>query len=360
MTRPGPSRAAFRRLAWVAAGATLALIALGGVVRISGSGMGCGDDWPLCNGKLFPPLDPPALIEYGHRLAATLVGGLVVGLAALAWSRHRGDAGLRRPASLAAGLLLAQVLLGAVTVRLGLPAWTVVLHLATGMLLLAALMEAGLRAGERGPAGGAVPAPDSRPLPVVRAAAGLAFGVILLGGLVANLDAGAACRGFPLCNGTLLPEGGSRVALHWLHRLLAFALVGLLAAAFAVGRGRNGGSTVVSRLSAAALALGLLQVGIAAAMVLRFLPPGLRAAHLVVGTLVWASLVALCHHAGRPAAVPARAGGASPRVRSLAAPAAQARSGRLATAALRSASPRPPAGLPLPPAGAGSRMEESQ
>lgn len=73
--------------------ATYLLIVLGGVVRITGSGMGCGDDWPLCNGRLIPPMDLPTLIEYGHRLAAAGVGLLVAALAAWAWWASRRSPG---------------------------------------------------------------------------------------------------------------------------------------------------------------------------------------------------------------------------------------------------------------------------
>ena len=75
----------FVQLAWAAAVATYLLIILGAIVRITGSGMGCGDDWPLCNGSLLPPLDLPTMIEYGHRLAAVAVSVLVVALAVYAW-----------------------------------------------------------------------------------------------------------------------------------------------------------------------------------------------------------------------------------------------------------------------------------
>jgi len=51
----------FRRLAWTGSGLALGLIVLGGVVRITGSGMGCGDHWPRCDGEWFPPLDLPTL-----------------------------------------------------------------------------------------------------------------------------------------------------------------------------------------------------------------------------------------------------------------------------------------------------------
>src|SRR2546422_703149 len=132
----------FARLAWAAAACTYLLIILGAIVRITGSGMGCGDHWPLCNGKLLPPLDLPTLIEYGHRLAAALVSVLVSALAAHAWWIRRGaGSGERyvssRTAYVALGLLSVQVLLGAVPVKLALPPWTVILPLGTAMLLLA-------------------------------------------------------------------------------------------------------------------------------------------------------------------------------------------------------------------------------
>src|SRR5690348_4742211 len=135
----------FTRLAWTAATFTYLLIILGAIVRITGSGLGCGEHWPLCNGRLLPPLDVPTMIEYGHRLAAAAVSVLVAGLAGLAWWLRRGvGSGERsapdRTAYAALGLLGVQVLLGAITVKLQLPPWTVVLHLGTAMLLLATLL----------------------------------------------------------------------------------------------------------------------------------------------------------------------------------------------------------------------------
>src|SRR6266850_1509713 len=99
-------------LAWTAAAATYLLIVLGAVVRITGSGMGCGDHWPLCNGHLFPPLnDIGTVIEWSHRLVAAVVSALVVALAVYAW-RAPGVSRASRAPFVALGLLVLQVALG--------------------------------------------------------------------------------------------------------------------------------------------------------------------------------------------------------------------------------------------------------
>ncbi|MBA3894043.1 MAG: COX15/CtaA family protein, partial [Gemmatimonadales bacterium] len=135
-----------RRLAWAGSGFALGLIVLGGIVRITGSGMGCGDHWPRCNGEWFPPLDLPTLIESSHRWAAALVSVLVFAVAVVALKRHRAEPALRDPALLSALILVVQVLLGAVTVKLVLPPSVVITHFANAMLLLAALLVTALRA----------------------------------------------------------------------------------------------------------------------------------------------------------------------------------------------------------------------
>ena len=268
----------FTRLAWTAATFTYLLIILGAIVRISGSGMGCGEHWPLCNGRLLPPLDVPTMIEYGHRLAAAAVSVLVVALAGYAWwlKRGVGSGEWYRPgtaAYVALGLLVVQVLLGAVTVKLRLPPWTVILHLGTAMLLLATLMIAA-----RGPG----LTPGSRPGLVDVLALALSFVTVLFGALTANLGAASACLGFPLCNGQLLPAGNYLQHIHWTHRLLAYTLAGYVLW-WALRTRRRGAWYVV--------ALVAVQVGIAGAMVLFALPQALRALHVAVGAGVWAALV---------------------------------------------------------------------
>ena len=271
-----------RGLAWVAAGATYLLIVLGAVVRITGSGLGCGDDWPVCHGHFFPSFaDIKTLIEWNHRLVAALVSALVALLAvATWWGRRAGTAadregersGAGRAGYVALGLLLLQVALGAVTVRLQLPPWTVILHLGTAMLLLATLIVAA-----RGH-----PVGFARSARYDLVAAVLGFVTVLFGGLTANLGAATACIGFPLCNGQLVPSGNALQYIQWTHRLLAYALFAYLV----VWTARSGRRGV-----AVALGLVAVQIGIAATMVLLTVPKPLQAAHAAAGATVWAALV---------------------------------------------------------------------
>lgn len=279
-----------RPLAVVTAAFVYALIVLGAVVRITGSGLGCGDQWPLCQGRLIPPLtDLPTVIEWSHRLTAAGVSALIVALVVMALARRRepgvgGPGGPLRGALLAGGLLVVQVLLGAVTVWLALPPPIITVHLATALALLAVVLAVAYRAGsaERQPASPAAGRATGAALVLL----GL---VLVLGGLTASTGAGFSCLGFPLCGGQLWPRGGLP-QIQWIHRLAAFFLVLHL-----IGMGftfrKRGEPAAVRRLAWTAAGVGVLQVVVAAVMVTHMLPTGWRALHVAVGVALWAVLV---------------------------------------------------------------------
>src|SRR5256884_6787447 len=68
-------------------------IALGGVVRVTGSGLGC-PDWPLCQGRPYPPANLNAIIEYSHRTVGAITGVLIIATVVAAWAVFR----TKRPA----------------------------------------------------------------------------------------------------------------------------------------------------------------------------------------------------------------------------------------------------------------------
>jgi len=170
-----------------------------------------------------------------------------------------------------------QVALGAVTVKLSLPPWTVILHLGTAMLLLATLIVAAKLTPGASP--GITGTPPSR---VGLVALTLGFITVLFGALTANLGAASACLGFPLCNDQFIPAGNYLQHIHWTHRLLAYTLVGYVWW-WAVRSKTRGAWYVVGLVT--------VQVAVAAGMVLHSLPPALQAAHVAVGAAVWAALV---------------------------------------------------------------------
>ncbi|OLC74479.1 MAG: hypothetical protein AUH78_11145 [Gemmatimonadetes bacterium 13_1_40CM_4_69_8] len=305
----------FAPLAWSAAACTYLLIILGAIVRITGSGMGCGEDWPLCNGRLLPPLELHAVIEFAHRQLVVLVSVLVLALAGYAWYLRKTNGAIGnapdRSAFVALGLLALQVALGAVIVKLALPPLRIVLHLAIAMLILATLIVAAKRAPPLTP--GASPglreargSPGLRPGSVGSrlGSAGLialvlGFVTVLLGALTANLGAASACLGFPLCNGQIIPDGNYLQHIHWIHRLLAFTLLGYTV--WWAIRTRSRGAWGV-------VALVTLQIGVAAAVVLFGLPRPLQALHVAVGAAVWGGLVVAVVGTHQTPLPPGRAG----------------------------------------------------
>jgi heme a synthase len=284
-----------RRLAYLATGLAFAQIVFGAIVRITGSGMGCGDHWPTCQGYLFPPLERPDLIvEVTHRyIAATVTVAIILLLVTAIMRRAKrgvgGRGGVLRSAMLATGLVLVAAVFGGITVKLSLNPYVIVTHLAIAMTLLAVLSVAVLRAGGLGFDGTEVASP--RTYRAARAGVILAFVVLVMGALTANVPgANASCQGFPWC--TSVAVTGVPLYIQVTHRVLAFLLFfHMIGVAISAQRRRESSQVRV----AAWLALGaiVLQIVVAAGMVEMHLPPVWRSLHQAMGTLVWLSIFTL-------------------------------------------------------------------
>jgi len=311
--------------------ATFLLILVGGVVRVSESGLGCGpagsglNGWPFCNGDVVPGLELNSIIEYSHRALAGIVGLMMISLAVLAYRRYRANTGLVRATSGAAVLVIAQALLGAATVEKDLDEGLVAAHLGLAMALLALLLYV-VRAsrGDQSP----VPSPrDSgrwfRPLAL--ASSGLLFCTIVAGGYMAGtqnygradyqLGDGAhhACgKEFPSCNGEFLPFGQARlVDIHLTHRVFMYLATIFVLALIVMALRRRPSAGVVR---AAWIAAGLLfcQILVGALNVWLDEYEALIVLHLALGTLLWGTVVSVAlalYPAGAPAG--ARAGSPS-------------------------------------------------
>lgn len=308
MLAPSP---AFRRLALATVAATFVLIVIGGIVRVSDSGLGCGPagsgfhGWPFCNGDVVPGVDLNSVIEYTHRVVAGIVGLMMLALAWMSWKRFPAHRGILRAAVAAGVLVILQGLLGAVVVEENLEEELVAAHLGLAMLLLALVMYI-WRASRPDVIGSDPPATSRgfRRLAVVTPLAILL--TIVAGGYMAGtqnygradyqLGDGAhhACgKEFPTCNGDFLPFGEARlVDIHLTHRVfmyLASALVLWLVVAVLrqpLGRTVRHLAWVTLGLLGAQILVGALNVWLDEYEVL-------IVTHLALGTLLWASLVGL-------------------------------------------------------------------
>jgi cytochrome c oxidase assembly protein subunit 15 len=291
---------ALRRFAWAVLAYFIAVILWGTLVRATGSGAGCGNHWPLCNGVVIQrSASVNTLIEFTHRITSGISFFAVVGL--LAWTfagTVRGH--LARVAAVASvAFTLIEATLGALLVKLGYTAQSVsplrpaflALHLANTLLLVAALtLTAHLLSRHRGYLRGSV-----RLRAPFAAIAGIF--VVMIVGVTGSLAAlgdtlfPASSLGLALAQ-DFSSTSGWLVRWRWTHPGIAFAasffLIWLLvrAAQNKTHYDNRGLSALVLLLLAAVYTLGLLDV-------LLLAPLWVQVAHLLAADSLWAALVML-------------------------------------------------------------------
>jgi heme A synthase len=301
-----------RRLSIAALAVACLHLVFGAIVRISGSGMGCGDNWPKCYGYWFPPFSRPDLIvEVSHRYLASLLTLTVASMALAAFmKRHEaGVAGRRGPLRSAFGAVaavLTAAILGGVTVKMGNAPWATVAHWLVAMTLLAMVATTAVRAGALGGAAVLTQSGTQRAARSGRAAAGLAIFAVAMGGLTAKYPGAAVgCTTVPLCGVNASVESSS-VYIQMTHRTIAvLLLLHLIGVVSMVYKRRGEESPIVVRVATIALGMVVLQLVIASSMVLLHLPPILRSLHEATGVGIWLSCFLLAYLARR-AAGPAR------------------------------------------------------
>lgn len=322
--------ARFRRLVTATIVATFVLILIGGIVRVSDSGLGCGPagsgthGWPLCEGGVVPAASAESIIEYSHRIAAGVVSVLMLLLAWRAWRELREHRWIVRSSVAAGVLVLAQAGLGGLTVEEGLHEYLVAAHLGLAMLLVGLLLALRRLGSEPEPAPRAATS-GMRTLSI--AATTLILATIVAGGLVAGtegegtptepvLGAHTACgEQFPTCVDRFMPFGEDRlIDIQLTHRLLMYLAAVAVALLVVVAIRRR----VPSRAFPALGALLAAQILLGAANVWLGKHAGLILGHLALGTAVWATSV---YALTTLMPVPAGAGVRSPRQATEAAPA---------------------------------------
>jgi heme A synthase len=276
-----------RALALATLVTTFGLIVLGSAVRVTNSGMGC-KGWPLCSGDVGPISKFHPLMEQSHRYLASIVTVLIIVLAlsvlrAGAEARH-----VRGPALAALGVIVVQVVLGAVTVLTNNAPVTVALHLLVGALFLGVVTVVAVAS---------FIAPDRswsllrQSTPLAWVGVGALFLVFVSGSIVVNAGAQAACTSWPTCFTS--PAAAGLVVVQLAHR--SMVLVGsVLVVAFLVSLLRSKDADQVERnLAIAGLGLLAAQVVVGAASALDSSHTELADLHLALGAALWGVVVAV-------------------------------------------------------------------
>ena len=285
------------RYAWVVVAWNVLVVLWGAVVRATGSGAGCGNHWPLCNGEVIPQSPKIAtIIEFTHRMmtggAAFTILGLLIWTYVVMPRRHLA----RAAAAASAVFLLLEALLGALLEKLGYvvhdssPGRSIVLpvHLANTLLLLAALTLTAHYLG--------------RTMGFMRGSVELRSPGTAFAGLFATMLVGIS-GSLAALGDTLFPAASLRAAfaqdfsgtsswllrLRWVHP--AAAVVAGLYIAWLIFRSvrRPANRT----LALAVLALLALQYVLGVVDVALLAPTWMQIVHLLGADLLWIALIVL-------------------------------------------------------------------
>lgn len=205
----------------------LIVVLAGAVVTKTGSGDGCGANWPLCHGQLIPE-DPTieTVIEYTHRLITMVVGILIFIFSiwtGLKFKQHKEVVGV---AILSLFFLLLQSALGALTLYYDHSSMIMALHFgfslvafATVFLLMVYVFQ--LSKGQHLP----VSQVSNKSKYFLLSLFVYSYIVVYLGAFVRHTGSGMGCQDWPLCNGKIIPPLSGITGVQFMHRVAALLLL---------------------------------------------------------------------------------------------------------------------------------------
>jgi cytochrome c oxidase assembly protein subunit 15 len=281
------------RYARLLVAATLVLVAAGGLVTSTQSGLSV-PDWPNTYGYnmfTFPAekMVGGILYEHGHRLIASGVGFLTIGLVLVLW-RVEPRQWVRRLGVVALGAVIIQGILGGLTVLLLLPDAVSISHAGLAQIFFCLTVTIALvtSAGWRAPS--AAPVDDESLRRRMVALTALVYVQILIGATMRHTGAGLAIPDFPLVFGGILPPAWTfPVAIHFTHRVGALVVTGLVLANAAYIWRRHGARSELVRPAWLLVLAVALQVALGALVVLSGKQPAINTLHVATGALVLAT-----------------------------------------------------------------------
>jgi cytochrome c oxidase assembly protein subunit 15 len=289
----------YARAAYVALAALTVIVMSGAAVRLTGSGLGC-PTWPRCYGKIYPPLETHAVIEFSNRMITVPVSIAAIAAFVLAFRRRPYRRDLMRLSALLPLGVLAQAVLGGLTVRGALDYGWVMAHFALSMLVLVAAVALAWRATYE---------PGVRPLSTDRtltlwARAAVALGALTIFAGTAATAAGPHAGGSPGQKINRLDFDGKGTMDFVIHRhgeiALVFGLVALLVWWLVRRPGPSGqADPLVRRFSTVTCVLIALQGVVGLDQYETHLPTELVWVHVSLAALTWLSVLWTVCAAGR-------------------------------------------------------------
>lgn len=225
----------FRFFALLSCIGMLIVLLAGALVTNTDSGRGCGDDWPLCNGKFVPAYTVESLIEYSHRVVSGLEGLLVVGVFAAIYRKYRREGkDYKEPTQYAGWALIftiLQALMGAAAVMWPQSPPVLAIHFGISLIAFAAtfLLVVWCHRDKKG-----FVENTRYPRSIAPIALGISiysYVVVYLGAFIRHTDSAGGCLGWPLCNGEVIPELSGATGIAFIHRVAA-AILGIVLIAF--------------------------------------------------------------------------------------------------------------------------------
>lgn len=309
-----------KQLKWIAylSCFVMFLATLGGsVVTKTESGLGCGNEWPLCHGKFVPAHTVASMIEYSHRAVSGAAGLLAVAAFVAFWKYRKNRKDLQTYALLALIFVMVQAFMGAMAVVYPTSSAVMALHFGFSLIAFASsiMLVLGIREDEarQGRPPSAPAARVSRRFRnLVWVATVYTYIVVYIGAYVSHTDSAGGCLGWPLCNGEVIPELTGGVGIAFLHRVAAALLLILIAILGHIAFWKHPGNREIRTLGLAATILSVIQVLTGASIVFTmnnyhvYLFTSL--AHIVVLAALFGVLSYLCVRTWQMSRLPSKQG----------------------------------------------------
>lgn len=310
----GKAHRSFAAFAWTVLAYNILVILWGMVVRATGSGTGCGEHWPLCQGAVIPhAAEISTLIEFAHRVSSGIAVLLVVALVIVAFGRYSKGHSVRLFAFASLFFTFTEGLIGAALVLFGETGGNASLsrvlilsfHLVNTFLLLACLALTAWSAKEELPVGARMGGDLGVKRPHIIYGAALA-GTLLLGvsGSIAALADTLFPAASPIQGFRWDFSSGSNPLLHLrvIHPAIAVVVAGFLLILTASALHKPS-SDACRRLAQVLAALVLLQLSFGVLNILLLAPLWMQALHLLTADLIWITLVLLTAEMMRPRSI---------------------------------------------------------